>query len=228
MVRLYYNEMRVNGDAKMRLKNLFHMINSLLFTVYLLPVYAAPQYSMNAITHALQTEYQQQLQQAKPRSHIKTSKRPKRRTNYQQLLQQPTAPAYQAVTPKAKPYAADSEVLFKAAKLGDVNRIAQAVRQGININRANSAGETALHMAAAKGHYSAVIYLVSHGANPQVRTLKNWLPLHHAVRFKHANIANYLKQKGNSPYARTSDGLSAIDMARNNHDTRLLRILGAK
>jgi len=209
----------------MRLKNLLHMINSLLFTVYLLPVYASPQYSINDVTRSLQSEYQQQLRQVKPRNHNKT---PKSRINYQQLLQQPTAPVYHPATPKVKPYTANSEQLFKAAKLGNVNRIAQLIRQGVNINRANSAGETALHMAAAKGHYSAVIYLVSHGANSQARTLKNWLPLHHAVRFKHANIAHYLKQKGNSPYARTSDGLSAIDMARNNHDIRLLHILGAK
>ena len=118
--------------------------------------------------------------------------------------------------------------LFAAAKSGNVGMIEKLIRQGINVNKGNNERETALHMAAATGQYQAAIYLINHGANINARTINNWRPIHHATRFRHVNIANYLLQKGASPYARTSDGLSAIDMARANHDKRLLNLFGVK
>jgi len=83
-------------------------------------------------------------------------------------------------------------------------------------------------MAAAHGHYSTVIYLINHKAYVHSRTVKNWLPLHHATRFNHANIAHYLIQQGASPYARTSDGMSAIDIAKQLKDKRLIYILNGR
>ncbi len=46
------------------------------------------------------------------------------------------------------------------------------LQQNINVNTTNSERETALHMAAANGHYSAVIYLLNHGENVHARTIK--------------------------------------------------------
>jgi len=83
-------------------------------------------------------------------------------------------------------------------------------------------------MAAANGQYSAVIYLINHGANIHAQTVNNWLPIHHATRFRQAQIANYLKQRGSSPYAKTSDGLSAIDMAKATNDRRILGVFGVR
>jgi len=100
--------------------------------------------------------------------------------------------------------------------------------QGLDINISNQERETALHMAAARGHYSAVIFLVNKGAYVNARTVKNWIPLHHAVRFRHPNIVNFLVNHGSPAYSRTSDGLTAVDMARNVNDQRLLSILGAR
>ena len=121
-----------------------------------------------------------------------------------------------------------NESLFDAASRGDVRRIANLLNQGINVNAGNAERETALHMAAAKGHYQAVIYLMNHGANQNSRTVNNWLPIHHATRFGHAQIANYLKQRGSPLYAKTSDGLSAVDMARATKDHRILGIFGVR
>ena len=124
--------------------------------------------------------------------------------------------------------APEADDLFTAAMNGNNAQIGKLLARGLDINTANGERETALHMAAARGHYSTVIYLINNGAYPNARTIKNWIPLHHAVRFSHANIVNYLVQRGSSPGARTSDGLSAIDMAKNVNDYRLLSILGAR
>jgi len=124
--------------------------------------------------------------------------------------------------------APEAEELFRAASGGSVTLISRLISQGVNINASNKDRETALHMAAARGHYSALIYLVNNGANINARTVKNWIPLHHAVRFRHANIANYLIQHGSPAGARTSDGMSAVDMARITGDPRMLSVLRAR
>ena len=132
----------------------------------------------------------------------------------------PSTPA-----PAAAPEAED---LFAAANAGNVNQLRTLLSQGLDINISNRERETALHMAAARGHYSAVIFLVNKGAYVNAKTVKNWIPLHHAVRFRHPNIVNFLINHGSSAYSRTSDGLTAVDMAKNVNDYRLLSILGAR
>ncbi len=142
----------------------------------------------------------------------------------QKILQQKDI-AKVARSPVSKAPILGNDILFDAASRGDVPMIRSLLNQGMNTNAGNAERETALHMAAAKGHFSAVIYLINHGADMCSRTVTNWLPIHHATRFGHTQIANYLKQRGSSPYARTSDGLSAIDMAKENRDQRMLAIL---
>ena len=122
----------------------------------------------------------------------------------------------------------EADDFFDAASSGNVQQLGQLLAQGIDVNTANAEGETALHMAAARGQYRAVIYLVKNGAYVNAKTVKNWIPLHHATRFNHPNIVNYLLKYNASAYQRTSDGLSAIDMARNLNDNRLLSVLGAR
>ena len=124
--------------------------------------------------------------------------------------------------------APEASELFDAATSGNVQLISQLLAQGLDINVGNAERETALHMAAARGQYRAVIYLVKNGAYVNAKTVKNWIPLHHATRFNHPNIVNYLLKHNSSAHARTSDGLNAIDMARNVNDRRLLSILGAR
>ena len=120
------------------------------------------------------------------------------------------------------------EDLFNAANSGNVQQISKLLSQGLNVNVTNNERETALHMAVARGHFQAVMLLVRHGANVNAQTVKNWIPLHHAVRFRHPNIVNFLIQRGAYKGARTSDGLSAVDMANNNRDYRILSIMGAR
>jgi len=137
-------------------------------------------------------------------------------------LNQPYQPESVAVA------APDREDLFNAASSGNIQRISKLLSDGLDVNVSNRERETALHMAAARGHYETVMFLVRNGAWVNAPTIKNWIPLHHAVRFRHPNIANFLMQRGSSASSRTSDGLSAIDMARNNNDYRLLSIMGAR
>ena len=137
--------------------------------------------------------------------------------------------ANQPYNPQSPPAAvSEADDLFAAANAGNVNQLRTLLSQGLDINISNRERETALHMAAARGHYSAVIFLVNKGAYVNAKTVKNWIPLHHAVRFRYPNIVNFLINHGSSAQSRTSDGLTAIDMANNVNDYRLLSILGAR
>ncbi|KAG1658151.1 tRNA (cytidine(34)-2'-O)-methyltransferase [Nymphon striatum] len=140
-------------------------------------------------------------------------------------VDQPYNAPNNAPAPVAPPEAED---LFAAANAGNVNQLRSLLSQGLDINISNRERETSLHMAAARGHYQAVIFLVNQGAYVNAKTVKNWIPLHHAVRFRHPNIVNFLINHGSSAYSRTSDGLTAVDMAKNVNDYRLLSILGAR
>ena len=168
----------------------------------------------------------QQNQARKQQQAKKPIKKPARQVQRQipVRVQKQAAPAPR---PAGRP-SPRRDAIFEAASIGDVRLIGQLLSQGVNVNQANNERETALHMAAAKGHYSAVIYLINHGANINSRTINNWLPIHHAARFRHAQIAHYLKQKGSQIYAKTSDGLTAVDMARATNDRRMLGVFGAR
>ena len=164
-----------------------------------------------------QARQKAQNRQVKPNRQAKPVKRNVQAAPKPAIKKQPPPP----------PPIPDKDELFEAASRGDINEISLLLGEGVNVNAANAQRETALHMAAARGHYSTVIFLINNGGNPFARTIKKWLPLHHATRFRHANIANYLMKKGLSPHYRNSEGYSSIDMARTNHDRRLLSIFGA-
>ncbi len=181
---------------------------------------------MDAALAIYQEEQNQQAPQQHTREYYQQKWLEKQGQTSPQVAQQQNEISYQQGDyVQATPEADD---LFMAAVNGNNAQIGKLLAQGLDVNVSNTERETALHMAAAKGHYSTVIYLINNGAYPLARTVKNWIPLHHAVRFRHYNIANYLVKRGSPVDEKTSDGLSAIDMARNLNDYRLLSILGAR
>jgi len=127
--------------------------------------------------------------------------------------------------PPAKPKRPDPRQLLAASLRGDLRTVQQLVKQRVNIHYANSDRETALHMAASRGHLAVVIFLIQSGANMNARTVGNWIPLHHAVRFNRQNVANYLMAKGAPAYYKTSDGLSSLDIAKAVRNQRLISLV---
>lgn len=200
---------------------------------------------------SIQSQYQSQLKQPKRVAPKKAVNNSAIDQDIVRQLLQPTRPAprpadiknpvrHNAIkkpTPQSvQPYQAPAQAkpiphqdrLFEAATNGDIQAIRQLLSQGVNVNATNHGRESALHMAAAKGHYSVVIYLLNHGANINARTVNNWFPIHHATRFRHANIVNYLLKRGASPHHRTSDGKSALDMAKATGDRQIMGVLGIR
>ena len=85
-----------------------------------------------------------------------------------------------------------------------------------------------MHAAVAAGSLSTVIALKNAGGNINAVTSNGWTPLHHAARFRRADIANYLRTQGANPQAYTRDNppKTPLQMALDNGDMRIARILG--
>lgn len=106
------------------------------------------------------------------------------------------------------------DAIFPAAKEGNLALLKELLAENTEVDHRNFNGETVLHVAASRGHLVMVKYLVSKGADVNAMTGKQWQPIHHAMRFEHPKVANYLISKKASVLTKTSDGLTALKLAK--------------
>ncbi len=123
-----------------------------------------------------------------------------------------TPPAPQQL-PTLNPQQANQQ-LFNTAKSGNADQINRLIRQGAQVNAANSSGETALHAAASAGNTATAQALLQQGANINAQTINGWTPLHTAARFGRANVASLLLTRGAQRNALNSDGKTPLQLAR--------------
>lgn len=91
--------------------------------------------------------------------------------------------------------------LIKHAKTGNLSEVRRLLADGVNPNVATKYGETALMVAADKGHAEMVKILLDGGANPnQARKNKN-VALGYAILNGHAKIVRILLDYGANPNA---------------------------
>eukprot|EP01059_Diplonema_ambulator_P021446 TRINITY_DN3562_c0_g1_i1.p1 TRINITY_DN3562_c0_g1~~TRINITY_DN3562_c0_g1_i1.p1 ORF type:complete len:1494 (+),score=451.06 TRINITY_DN3562_c0_g1_i1:64-4482(+) len=64
----------------------------------------------------------------------------------------------------------DDEQLLQAAAVGDADLVLQLLSQGVNIDKTDSNGETALHIAARNGSAEVAEVLLTHGANTTIKS----------------------------------------------------------
>src|SRR3569833_245232 len=90
-----------------------------------------------------------------------------------------------------------SDSLIVAARDGDVDRVRVAIRDGANVYACASweGCDTALALAAARGHLDVVKILVDHGALLNNRSPP---PLYIAADFGRLDVVKYLQSKGGS------------------------------
>ncbi|MCK5902010.1 MAG: ankyrin repeat domain-containing protein [Cocleimonas sp.] len=116
------------------------------------------------------------------------------------------------------------DAIFAAAKTNNLRLVKQLITEGADVNYRNFNGETALHIAASLGNMAMVQYLLAHGGQLHSRTAKQWQPIHHSIRFDRAIVANYLLSRGASMRTKTSDGLTALDLAKASKNQRIKSI----
>jgi ankyrin repeat protein len=117
--------------------------------------------------------------------------------------------------------------LADAAMRGDLERMRQLLREGLDANTAQADGMTALHWAASRGDVEAVRMLISAGARTAAVTRNgNYTPLHLAARAGRADAINALLEGGADHAAVTSSGgATALHFAAGHGDSASVALL---
>ncbi|KAF8417411.1 ankyrin repeat-containing domain protein [Tirmania nivea] len=91
--------------------------------------------------------------------------------------------------------------------------VRRMLSKGISIDAENSYGETALHVAAAKGHIGRVKVLIEKGATIDAITKNDWTALHVASRNGHIEVMKVLLDRGANIDATDKDNWTALHLA---------------
>ncbi len=92
------------------------------------------------------------------------------------LLSRATEDELQHPAPPEEPVGNDSMLLHSAVSGGNPNLLKLLLDRGVALDGVNSAGETALHIAAQQADREAIELLLAYGANPAIEDHKHELP----------------------------------------------------
>lgn len=116
--------------------------------------------------------------------------------------------------------------IFEAAEKGDINKINELMRQGIDINAANEHGWTALQHAVARQQLTAVEMLLKLGANPNICLNKlNNTAIHTAVMAKNLTIIQALLKAGADVSACNINRETPLHIAAGNDDGEIVKAI---
>ena len=122
-------------------------------------------------------------------------------------------------------YIRTSELVFAAAKEGDLETVVAQLNAGANPNLKMHYGQTPLYWAAREGHAEVVTTLLDAGADPNTTT---YHPLHGAAREGHAEVVTTLLDAGADPNAKDRQhGYTPLHSARHGTVVNILLDAGA-
>eukprot|EP00929_Paragymnodinium_shiwhaense_P014635 TRINITY_DN122565_c0_g1_i1.p2 TRINITY_DN122565_c0_g1~~TRINITY_DN122565_c0_g1_i1.p2 ORF type:complete len:163 (-),score=39.36 TRINITY_DN122565_c0_g1_i1:149-637(-) len=117
--------------------------------------------------------------------------------------------------------------LVDAARVGDVEAVKQAVRDGASVNTADSHGWTALHYCSANGNVEITRILVDSGSDVNTTLPDFSTPLMLAVEEGHLDIAKILLERGALPKCKDEDGFTVQDRCDKSIKNELIKLLSA-
>ncbi|KAM5255850.1 ankyrin-2 [Ctenodactylus gundi] len=113
----------------------------------------------------------------------------------------------------------DSNASFlRAARAGNLDRVVEYLKGGIDINTCNQNGLNALHLAAKEGHVGLVQELLGRGSSVDSATKKGNTALHIASLAGQAEVVKVLVKEGANINAQSQNGFTPLYMAaQENH-----------
>ncbi|XP_038611320.1 ankyrin-2 isoform X23 [Tachyglossus aculeatus] len=120
---------------------------------------------------------------------------------------------------RKKPKKSDSNASFlRAARAGNLDKVVEFLKGGIDINTCNQNGLNALHLAAKEGHVGLVQELLERGSAVDSATKKGNTALHIASLAGQAEVVKVLVMEGASINAQSQNGFTPLYMAaQENH-----------
>ncbi|XP_066239935.1 ankyrin-2 isoform X32 [Saccopteryx leptura] len=120
---------------------------------------------------------------------------------------------------RKKPRKSDSNASFlRAARAGNLDKVVEYLKGGVDINTCNQNGLNALHLAAKEGHVGLVQELLGRGSAVDSATKKGNTALHIASLAGQAEVVKVLVKEGANINAQSQNGFTPLYMAaQENH-----------
>jgi ankyrin repeat protein len=110
-------------------------------------------------------------------------------------------------------YQMTAEDWFRATRTDDTAALKHFVQGGFKADTRDSAGDTALHAAAAAGAQGAADFMLDHGLAPNVPGNSGRTPLMAAAAADQASMVRWLIKQGADPRQKNAEGFSALMLA---------------
>ncbi|XP_030335808.1 ankyrin-2 isoform X4 [Strigops habroptila] len=141
----------------------------------------------------------------------------------------PAPPAPEAALAPAGPprlRQSDSNASFlRAARAGNLDKVVEYLKSGIDINTCNQNGLNALHLAAKEGHVGLVQELLERGSAVDSATKKGNTALHIASLAGQAEVVKVLVKEGANINAQSQNGFTPLYMAAQENHIEVVKYL---
>ena len=118
------------------------------------------------------------------------------------------------------------DALHEATRRGDAATVQYLLEtQGVDPDRVDALGRTALHYAAANGYGEVVEALLGSGAQVNLVDADGFSPLHRAIQGGHVAVVQLLIRNGADLGKQTQSGEFPIDIATKNKDLKMIELL---
>ncbi|XP_066487714.1 ankyrin-2 isoform X5 [Tiliqua scincoides] len=120
----------------------------------------------------------------------------------------------------------DSNASFlRAARAGNLDKVVEYLKSGIDINTCNQNGLNALHLAAKEGHVGLVLELLERGSAVDSATKKGNTALHIASLAGQAEVVKVLVKEGANINAQSQNGFTPLYMAAQENHIEVVKYL---
>ncbi|XP_067324763.1 ankyrin-2 isoform X15 [Anolis sagrei] len=127
---------------------------------------------------------------------------------------------------KKRPKKSDSNASFlRAARAGNVDKVVEFLKGGIDINTCNQNGLNALHLAAKEGHVGLVQELLERGSAVDSATKKGNTALHIASLAGQGEVVKVLVKEGANINAQSQNGFTPLYMAAQENHIEVVKYL---
>ncbi|GCC26477.1 hypothetical protein chiPu_0004894 [Chiloscyllium punctatum] len=127
---------------------------------------------------------------------------------------------------RKRPKKSDSNASFlRAARAGNLDKVLEYLKGGIDINTSNQNGLNALHLAAKEGHVDLVQELLERGAVVDSSTKKGNSALHIASLAGQTEVVRTLVKQGANINSQSQNGFTPLYMAAQENHIEVVRFL---